>query len=62
MLMKYEVEFKAEVEGFATVEAESVKEARSKVRESLYPNYGHILNDDLDCCEKYDIKPKKIKN
>lgn len=60
--MKYAVDFKAEIKGFATVEAESAKEARSKVRESLYPNYEHILNDDLDCCEKYEVKPVKMKN
>lgn len=60
--MKYIVEFKAEVKGYATVEAESAKEARSKVRESLYPNYEHILNDDLCSSEKFEIKSKKIKN
>lgn len=59
--MQYAVELKSEIKGFATVEAGSAKEARSKVRESLYPNYGHILNDDLDCCEKYEVKPTKMR-
>lgn len=59
--MKYIVGFKAEIEGIATVEAESAKEARLKVRESLHPSYEYILNDDLDCCEKYEVKPVKMK-
>lgn len=58
--MKYAVGFKAEIKGFATVEAESAREARLKVRESLHPSYEHILNDELYCCEKYEIKPKKM--
>lgn len=59
--MKYMVEFKSEIKGYATVEAGSAKEARLKVRESLYPSYEHILNDELYCCEKYEIKPKKMR-
>lgn len=59
--MKYIVEFKSEVKGVATVEAENAKEARSKVRESLYPSYEHILNDDLISSEKYEINPSKMR-
>ena len=50
-----------QLKGVATVEAENAKEARSKVRESLYPSYEHILNDDLISSEKYEINPSKMR-
>lgn len=59
--MKYKVDFKAEIEGTAYIEAENTKDAYKQVRTAIEPPYKDILNDDLVSHESYDIKPIKVK-